>query len=126
MESVLCEASVLSLSRKSLFRLKGCGAAEPSCFFYRLPALSAFLLSVTSMELCLITSYRSKGLPPLQALGGTGTEWLLLAEASGAPSHAARFYGLRFGHFTHPGEEMFSDYSSAASSLPFKGKQMIS
>lgn len=55
-----------------MFRLKGCGAAEPSCFFYRLPALSAFLLSVTSMELCLIASYRSKGLPPTP---GTGRNW---------------------------------------------------
>lgn len=93
----------------------------------RLPALSAFLLSVTSMELCLIASYRSKGLPPTP---GTGRNWngVVAAgrEASAAPSHTARFYGLRFGHFTHPGEEMFSDYSSAASSLPFKGRQMIS
>lgn len=125
-QSVLSKAPVLSLTRKSLFRLKGCGAAESSCFFCRLQAQPVFLLNFASVELCLIASYRSKHLPPLQALGGTGTEWLLLAEASGALSRAACFYGLRFGDFMHPGKELFSDYSSAAFSLPFKGREEIS
>lgn len=115
--SVSKKAALLTLTGTDLFRPRGCGVTEA-----RLSPQTACL----HLWSCTPVTYRSKDLPQLQALGGNGMEWLMLARISGALTHTACFSGLVFGDPIHPGNSVLSDYSTAAFPLSFEGREVTS